>query len=207
MCVAGQAEIAKADRPGLSMCRVYNLSPEDLFFKYEAFLMTRPSGLRAKMSTFTLDVARELRKEVQRENQSKALNVNTAPRENVASVRKKPRTSTGGNDLGSFLDGLTTPVRKPKPATNRLSNTGNNANILPSPTMATPSRGTPSSNGATPMGPTASSYRPSAPGPSRMPPPAVTPIGKSGGEPSSPIVGTDSPNAYVLFRSDKRFTL
>jgi len=167
---------------------VYNLSPQDLFFKYEAFLLSRPSGLRAKLSTFTLDVARELRKEIQRENQAKSLsNAATTPMgsEKVAGVRKKPGSAAA--DLGGFLDHLTTPVRKPKQAPTRLSNAGNNVNIQSPSAMLTPSR-TPGNN-ATPTGPTASSYRPGAAGPSRAAPTAVTPIGKSAGP-----AGTDSPD-------------
>lgn len=71
------------------MLRMYSLSAQDLFFKYEAFLMSRPSGLRQKLSKFTLDVARELRKEVQRESQSKALAAATPSETKVAGVRRK----------------------------------------------------------------------------------------------------------------------
>lgn len=35
--------------------------------------MSRPSGLRAKLSTMTLETARELKKEIQREYQAKAV--------------------------------------------------------------------------------------------------------------------------------------
>ena len=55
------------------MLRLYNLPPSTLFYKYEAFLLSRPSGLRAKLSTLTLDTARELRKEIQREQQAKSV--------------------------------------------------------------------------------------------------------------------------------------
>lgn len=187
-----------AHSPGLSMVRVYNLTPQDLYFKYEAFLMSRPSGLRAKLSKFTLDVARELRKDVQRQNQTKALAAQSTPNEKHAAVRKKAGATNGGmGDLSGFLDNLATPVRKPKangatPHTgSRLSNTGNNVN-LPSPSFATPSR--------TPTGPTASAsaYRPGAPaGPSRLAPPDGTPLGKSGGAPSSPVSGSESPHMLV----------
>jgi DNA polymerase alpha subunit B len=57
------------------MLRLYNLDPSALFFKYEAFVMSRPSGLRAKLSVLTLDTARELKKEIQREHQAKAVAV------------------------------------------------------------------------------------------------------------------------------------
>lgn len=174
------------------MCRIYNLSPQDLYFKYEAFLMSRPSGLRAKMSKFSLDVARELRKEVQRESQARGVSATATPNDKAAGIRKKPGMAAA--DLGGFLDGLTTPVRKPKQANHasaRLSNTGNNAN-LPSPgAFATPSR--PSAGNATPTGPTASSYRPGAAGPSRLAPPNATPLGKNASAPSSPISGNESP--------------
>lgn len=72
------------------MLRTYSLSAQDLFFKYEAFLMSRPSGLRQKLSKFTLDVARELRKEIQRESQSKASKAAAATNDTkVAGVRRK----------------------------------------------------------------------------------------------------------------------
>lgn len=53
--------------------RLYNLTPADLFYKYEAFLLSRPSGLRAKLSVLTLETARELRREIQREQQAQAV--------------------------------------------------------------------------------------------------------------------------------------
>jgi DNA polymerase alpha subunit B len=67
--------IAKSSLIGLSMLRLYNLDPSALFFKYEAFVMSRPSGLRAKLSVLTLETARELKKEIQREHQAKAVSV------------------------------------------------------------------------------------------------------------------------------------
>lgn len=161
-----------------SMSRIYALSPQDLYFKYEAFLLSRPSGLRAKLSNFTLDVARDLRKEIQRETQAKQ--VASTPGEKVASVRKKGAGSAAlASDLGGFLDNLTTPRRPSVPS--RLSNAGNNAN-LPSPAHSTPSR--------TPTGPTAtaSAYRPST-----KLAPVTTPIGRSGA-PTSPVSGGESPN-------------
>jgi DNA polymerase alpha subunit B len=57
------------------MLRLYSLDPSALFFKYEAFVMGRPSGLRAKLSVLSLDTARELKKEIQREHQAKAVAV------------------------------------------------------------------------------------------------------------------------------------
>lgn len=81
------------------MLRTYGLSAQDLFFKYEAFLLSRPSGLRAKLSTFTLDVARELRKEIQRETQSKAAAAAAStPGDKALGVRKK----AGVADLGGL---------------------------------------------------------------------------------------------------------
>lgn len=53
--------------------RLYNLTASDLFFKYEAFVMSRPSGLRAKLSTITIDSVKELRTELQRSQQAKAV--------------------------------------------------------------------------------------------------------------------------------------
>lgn len=52
---------------------MYNLLPSTLFYKYEAFLLSRPSGLRAKLSVLTVDTVRELRNEIQREHQAKAV--------------------------------------------------------------------------------------------------------------------------------------
>jgi DNA polymerase alpha subunit B len=170
------------------MCKVYGLSPQDLFFKYEAFLLSRPSGLRAKLSTFTLEVARELRKEVQRESQAKGLaaSISTPNEKAAATIRRKP--GTNGGDLG-FLDGLSTPVRKPKTQPTRLSNAGNNAN-LPSPSgFTTPARPT-AMAGVTPTGPTASSYRPTTAGV------AGTPLGKSADSPAP--LGARPPQPFHL---------
>lgn len=69
------------------MLRLYNLTPADLFFKYEAFLMSRPSGLRAKMSVLTLPVARQLRTEVAREQQAQAVSSSTSAMSGVAVPR------------------------------------------------------------------------------------------------------------------------
>ena len=77
---------------GLSICRMYNLDPQALFYKYEAFLLSRPSGLRAKMSTPTLDSMRELKKDIAREQQSKIVasagSENTPKAGSNAGVRK-----------------------------------------------------------------------------------------------------------------------
>ncbi|CAK9784941.1 DNA polymerase alpha, subunit B [Cutaneotrichosporon oleaginosum] len=147
-----------------SMAQVYSISAQDLFYKHEAFLLSRPSGLRAKLSTFTLDVARELRKEIQREFSAKRI----AATPDKVGVRKRPISS----DFGGFLDSLT-----PQRPNKRLSNSGNLIN-LPSPTPvthATPSR-TPASAS------TSSAYRPTKLG--------VTP-GRA--PPTSPISGGESP--------------
>jgi DNA polymerase alpha subunit B len=58
---------------GVSILRLYNLTPASLFYKYEAFLLSRPSGLRARLSVLTLETVRELKKEIQREQQAKAV--------------------------------------------------------------------------------------------------------------------------------------
>jgi len=79
----------------LSILRIYNIDPSALFFKYEAFVMSRPSGLRAKLSTLTLDTVRELKKEIQREHQAKAVATaagshvhNDTPKSNAMGMRK-----------------------------------------------------------------------------------------------------------------------
>ncbi|BEI86263.1 hypothetical protein CcaverHIS002_0605500 [Cutaneotrichosporon cavernicola] len=147
-----------------SMAQIYSLSAQDLFYKHEAFLLSRPSGLRAKLSTFTLDVARELRKEIQREFSAKRV----AATPDKVGVRKRPISS----DIGGFLDNLT-PQR---PGRQRLSNAGNLVNI-PSPhnAYATPSR-TPTAAA------NSSAYRPTKLG--------VTP-GRAA--PTSPISGGETP--------------
>ncbi|EJT49075.1 alpha DNA polymerase [Trichosporon asahii var. asahii CBS 2479] len=167
------------------MLRMYSLSAQDLFFKYEAFLMSRPSGLRQKLSKFNLDVARELRKEIQRESQSKASKAASSVNNGDTKVAGVRRKNAAVADLGGFLDGLSTPVKKRNVAT-QLSNTSNNANVPSPSSMSTPHR--------TPTGPipTASSYRPS--GPSRLAVPVSTPLGKDGIAPSSPVSGAESPN-------------
>ncbi|ORY32273.1 DNA polymerase alpha subunit B N-terminal-domain-containing protein [Naematelia encephala] len=192
----------------LSILRSYNMSPSDLYFKYEAFLLSRPSGLRAKLSTLTLETARELRKEIQREQQAKAV----ASAASATGGEHTPKANIGmrkgkGNisDLGGFLDGLSTPSRPSKPRApgtvpSRLSNTSNNANLPSSPatsaftpshtSFATPSR-------PSPAGASYSSYRPV---PSKLAPPSTdrhltTPVGKGGEHlaPSSPVSGEESP--------------
>lgn len=77
---------------GLSILRLYNLEPSTLFFKWEAFVMSRPSGLRAKMKEITLDNARELKREIQREHQAKAVAASAhhseTPKSNGMGMRK-----------------------------------------------------------------------------------------------------------------------
>lgn len=85
---------------GLSILRVFGLSAQDLWFKYEAFLLSRPAGLRAKLSKFNLDVARELRKEIQRESQAKAAAAQATPvAEKSAGVRRKAASGMDGLPL------------------------------------------------------------------------------------------------------------
>ncbi|KAI9635169.1 DNA polymerase alpha subunit B N-terminal-domain-containing protein [Dioszegia hungarica] len=148
----------------LAMLRLYNLTPADLFFKYEAFLMSRPSGLRAKMSVLTLPVARQLRTEVAREQQAQAVSSSTSAMSGVAvprggevkgSVGVK-RGRNGHGDLGGLLSSLSG-VASPSPSAAR-----NGSPMLPKSaqfdtSFATPSRPT---NGG-PSGPSASQYRPS----------------------------------------------
>ncbi|WOO78183.1 DNA polymerase alpha subunit B [Vanrija pseudolonga] len=183
-CKSTQTSWQSLTLPGLSILRVFGLSAQDLWFKYEAFLLSRPAGLRAKLSKFNIDVARELRKEIQRESQAKAAAAQATPiAEKSAGVRRK---AASGMD-GLPFDLHSTPVRPKTSATSRLSNVGTNAN-LPSPGgFATPSRSLLIPN------PTTSSYRAGA-GPSRLTAPAVTPVGKSGSAPSSPVSGGEGPS-------------
>ena len=83
----------------LSICQIYNISPTDLFFKYEAFLLSRPSGLRAKLSTMTIESAKELRREIQREHQARAVASSASemtPKANVGVRKAKNASDLGG---------------------------------------------------------------------------------------------------------------
>lgn len=82
------------------MIRLYNLSPTDLFFKYEAFLLSRPSGLRSKLSVLTIDTAKELRREIQREHQAKAVASSASEMTPKAAVGM--RKGKGAADLGGL---------------------------------------------------------------------------------------------------------
>lgn len=84
----------------LSIIRIYNISPTDLYFKYEAFLLSRPSGLRAKLSTLTLESVRELRREIQREHQAKA--VASSASEVTPKATVGMRKGKGAADLGGL---------------------------------------------------------------------------------------------------------
>ena len=84
----------KATSIGLSIIRLYNIPPSSLYYKYEAFLLSRPSGLRAKLSILTLDTVRELRKEIQRERQVHALaGINGTP--GGLAAEKTPKGGVG----------------------------------------------------------------------------------------------------------------
>ncbi|WVQ82653.1 hypothetical protein IAT38_004785 [Cryptococcus sp. DSM 104549] len=205
---------AVADHPDvmaecLSILRLFNLTPDDLHFKHEAFVMSRPSGLRAKLETFNLSTVRALRNELQREQQAKAVasaggaagggsgggaGVKATPQRGAAvSVKKR------GGGLGDML-GLSTPTRPAsKPASSLAGRTG------PSPHGVSPagSSGSPHMNMATPqraspLPATASSYRPVS---SNLAPPRnvflETPRDKGanqGSTPSSPTSPIGSPS-------------
>nr|XP_031860917.1 uncharacterized protein CI109_003644 [Kwoniella shandongensis]KAA5527989.1 hypothetical protein CI109_003644 [Kwoniella shandongensis] len=171
----------------LSVIRLYNLSPADLFYKYEAFLMSRPSGLRAKLATLTLDTIRELKKEIQREQQAKAVAsfapTTDQPQKSSVGVRKGKGNMS---DIGGFLEGLSTPSRPTKP---RPSSRPSPAGTLFKPTD-TPQR-------SSPVGSSSSSYRPST---SKLSTSTFleTPVGKGSDNlsaPSSPISPAGSPTS------------
>ncbi|WVQ97259.1 hypothetical protein IAU59_004370 [Kwoniella sp. CBS 9459] len=197
----------------LSILRIYNLSPADLFYKYEAFLMSRPSGLRAKLSVLTLDTLRDLRTEIQREQQAKAVasmasttHSNPAPsasgsRNGAAAVGVK-KGKGNMTDIGGFLEGLHTPSRPTKPRP--LNSSGRpQAGIHASPAgsafapnehFLTPQRASPIAIGD---GVSASSYRP---GPSTLGGSAYlqTPLAKGAGDllsPGSPTSPGGSPTS------------
>ncbi len=104
-----------SDFPGLSILRLFNLPPSNLFYKYEAFLLSRPSGLRAKLSVLTLDTIRELRKEIQREHQANTVaGMNGTPGGSEFASENTPKGRVGvrkgkGNmsDLGGLYARIT----------------------------------------------------------------------------------------------------
>ncbi|KAK8866041.1 hypothetical protein IAR55_001192 [Kwoniella newhampshirensis] len=68
----------------------------------ESFLMSRPSGLRAKLSTLTLDTVREVKKEISREQQAKAVaNTANTPDQPQKSAMRKGKGNMA--DIGGFL--------------------------------------------------------------------------------------------------------
>ncbi|WWC86378.1 uncharacterized protein L201_001254 [Kwoniella dendrophila CBS 6074] len=185
----------------LSILRIYHLTPADLFFKYEAFLMSRPSGLRAKLATVTLDTLRELRAEIQREQQAKAVaGMAASTSTSVSPAGQSARSAAGvrkgkGNmgDIGGFLEGLSTPTRPPKPRASTSHNHPSTQAASPANSTFTPSSITP--HRPSPAGPAASSYRP---GPSKLSSGALleTPIGRASNglsAPSSPTSPAGSP--------------
>nr|XP_019049362.1 hypothetical protein I302_03148 [Kwoniella bestiolae CBS 10118]OCF28292.1 hypothetical protein I302_03148 [Kwoniella bestiolae CBS 10118] len=162
----------------LSILRLYNLAPADLFFKYEAFLMSRPSGLRAKLGNLSLDTLRELRSEIQREQQAIAVAAmaggtgatpgrsNDQPSKQAVGMRKGKGNMA---DIGGFLEGLSTPSR---PTKSRTTNSGARSSTHPTHDPPAGSSFSPSVTGTTstpyrasPAVPAASSYRPDAPKP------------------------------------------
>ncbi|KIR70914.1 DNA polymerase alpha subunit B [Cryptococcus deuterogattii CA1014] len=145
-----------------SLMRLYNLTASDLFFKYEAFVMSRPSGLRAKLSTITIDSVKELRTELQRSQQAKAVasmatasgpGMNESEKKKAVGVKK----AKGLSDLEGLLGHLTTPNRPTKPQPSASSAISPSFASPASTTKATPLT-TPQRH--SPLPPTASSYRP-----------------------------------------------
>ncbi|WWC58474.1 uncharacterized protein I303_101017 [Kwoniella dejecticola CBS 10117] len=191
----------------LSILRLYNLTPADLFFKYEAFLMSRPSGLRAKLAHLTLGTLRDLKSEIQREQQAKAV-AGMAGTSNTAATEQPNRAAVGVrkgksnmSDIGGFLEGLSTPAKAAKSrnstSTSHLTNGASysspvGSSFSPSGAAFTPQRSMPSA-------PSASSYRP---GPSKLSGTShlETPIGRgdmSLSVPSSPTSPAGSPSSLA----------
>ncbi|KAE8542848.1 hypothetical protein D1P53_000911 [Cryptococcus gattii VGV] len=147
----------------LSLMRLYNLTASDLFFKYEAFVMSRPSGLRAKLSTITIDSVKELRTELQRSQQAKSVaSMATASGPGMNGSEKKKavgvKKAKGLSDLEGLLGNLTTPNRptKPQPSASSAispSHFASPASTTKATLLTTPQR-------HSPLPPTASSYRP-----------------------------------------------
>ncbi|WRT64268.1 uncharacterized protein IL334_001199 [Kwoniella shivajii] len=189
----------------LSILRLYHLTPADLFFKYEAFLMSRPSGLRAKLTNLSLETLKELRAEIQRGQQAKAVaSMAASPSTTDQSGRSNLGLRKGKgnmNDIGGFLEGLSTPSRpvkgRPSNVAVRPSNQGINGSpghsafaLVGSNQLSTPQRASPSVASA-------SSYRP---GPSKMGSGGLleTPISKGANGltlPSSPGSPAGSPTS------------
>ncbi|ODN77905.1 hypothetical protein L202_05011 [Cryptococcus amylolentus CBS 6039] len=163
---------AVLDRPDvmaecLSLLRSYNLSPADLYFKYEAFVMSRPSGLRARLSDLSIDTVRELRLELQRAQQASAVaSMGASGASGLPASEKKTavgvkKTKGKKADLEGLLGGFATPSR-PKPtkdfqsATSSLKGTSHASTThvdRSTSQWATPER-------LSPLPPTASSHRP-----------------------------------------------
>ncbi|WVO24491.1 uncharacterized protein IAS62_005859 [Cryptococcus decagattii] len=146
----------------LSLMRLYNLTASDLFFKYEAFVMSRPSGLRAKLSTITIDSVKELRTELQRSQQAKvvvSMAMASGPGTNGSEKKKAVgvKKAKGLSDLEGLLGNLTTPSRPTKPQPSASSAISPSFASPASTTKATPLT-TPQRH--SPLPPTASSYRP-----------------------------------------------
>ncbi|WWC66502.1 uncharacterized protein I206_100404 [Kwoniella pini CBS 10737] len=188
----------------LSVLRLYNLTPADLFFKYEAFLMSRPSGLRAKLSHLSLSTLRELRTEIQREQQAKAV-AGMASTSNSFAAEQSNRSAVGVrkaknniNDIGGFLEGLSTPARPARSRAPGIHSTNGALNGSPTGSSFSPSS-TSTPQRTTPAAPPVSSYRP---GPSKLSTASLleTPIGKGANTlsvPSSPISPAGSPTSLT----------
>ncbi|KIR52809.1 DNA polymerase alpha subunit B [Cryptococcus gattii Ru294] len=147
----------------LSLMRLYNLTASDLFFKYEAFVMSRPSGLRAKLSTITIDSVKELRTELQRSQQAKAVaSMATASGPGMGGPEKRKavgvKKAKGLSDLEGLLGNLTTPNRPTKPQPTASSAISPSHFASPASTTKATSLTTPQRH--SPLPPTASSYRP-----------------------------------------------
>lgn len=76
---------------GLALLRLYNLTASDLFYKYEAFVLSRPSGVRAKLNTISIGSVKELRQQIQRDQMAQHIAAQGASADTsnpAASVRK-----------------------------------------------------------------------------------------------------------------------
>ncbi|WVO16943.1 hypothetical protein L204_104629 [Cryptococcus depauperatus] len=194
----------------LSLLRLYHLNAHDLYYKYEAFVMSRPSGLRSKLSTMTIDSVKDFRTDLQRQQQTKTIASMGGATDRISSLSNDPKVAVGvkkvkGNlgDLEGLLGGFATPVRHVKTPNAPSSATvydssGDNRLTISGVNSTTPHR-------ESPIPPTSSSYRP---GPSQLASSTnnaflATPINKDSmglSVPSSPM----SPSVTETFSSSKK---
>ncbi len=76
LCNGADRSTLSLSSTGLNLCRLYSLPPSELYYKHEAYILNLPSTASSIQKNLSLEVLKELKSIVQREQQLAAMNTN-----------------------------------------------------------------------------------------------------------------------------------